>query len=25
LRQLVILKAELESHTRRGWVDVSAL
>jgi predicted dehydrogenase len=25
LRQLVIVRAELESHKRRGWIDVSAL
>ncbi len=25
LRQLTILKAELESHKTRGWIDVSAL
>jgi hypothetical protein len=25
LRQLTILKAELESHRRRSWVDIPAL
>jgi hypothetical protein len=25
LRQLTILKAELESHRTRGWIDLSAL
>jgi predicted dehydrogenase len=25
LRQLVIVRAELESHKRRGWIDVSTL
>jgi predicted dehydrogenase len=25
LRQLMILRAEMESHKKRGWIDVSAL